>query len=151
MKSFESAEDILNFAIQREAEAYSFYKQLSDRTDRPEMAKLFNTFAAEEMGHKKKLQGIRDGQTLAPTIADIRSLQLADYLTDVEPSPDMNMQDALIVAIKKEQKAHELYTDLSAAAPTAELKALFEMLATEEAKHRLQFETWYDDQCLREN
>ena len=42
-------------------------------------------------------------------------------------------------------------TDLAALADDAELKAIFEALAQEEAKHKLRFEVEYDERILIEN
>ena len=78
-------------------------------------------------------------------------LKLADYLVDVEPTPDLDYQQALVLAMKKEKAAFRLYTDIAAAIPDAGLRELFQALAQEEAKHKLRFELEYDDYVLREN
>jgi rubrerythrin len=70
---------------------------------------------------------------------------------DVEPQGDLSLQDAMIVAMKREKAAYRLYSDLAQKVDDAELKDLFLGLAQEEAKHKLYFETQYDDQILRDN
>ncbi len=148
--TFESVDDILEFAIKREAEAYSFYIQLMRQTDSVSMKAVFEDFADEEMGHKKKLQRIQEGQELAPSAEKVLNLKMADYLIEVAPSPTMNMQDALIVAMKREKTAFRLYNDIADSVGDEKLKALFLSLAQEEAKHKLKFETLYDEQFLAE-
>ena len=144
-------EEILNFAIEREQEAHDFYMDLAKKAERPGMEGLFTQFAREEMGHKQKLEGIKKGtRSLAPA-KQVVDLKIGDYLVDVEPSATLTYQNALILAMKKEKAAFQLYTDLAAETSDAEVKAIFEGLAQEEAKHKLRFEVEYDDMILTEN
>ena len=53
MQQWKSADEILDFAIGQEEQAFEFYTGLSDRMDRPWMSKIFKDFAKEEMGHEK--------------------------------------------------------------------------------------------------
>jgi rubrerythrin len=66
----------------------------------------------------------------------------------VEPGPDIDYQEALILAMKKEKVAFKLYTDLSNATDDENLSALLRGLAQEEAKHKLYFETEYDEHYM---
>ena len=63
----------------------------------------------------------------------------------------MSYQDALIVAMKREKAAFKLYNSLAAMSPNEELSKIFKNLAFEEANHKLQFETEYDEQILKDN
>ncbi len=144
-------EEILDFAIAREQEAHDFYMDLSKKAERPGMEGLFAQFAREEMGHKKKLESVKQGtRSFAPS-KQVVDLKIADYLVDVEPSATLTYQNALILAMKKEKMAFQLYTDLAAETEDPEVKAIFEGLAQEEAKHKLRFEVEYDDMILTEN
>jgi len=73
---------------------------------------------------------------------------MAEYVVDVAPSPDMNYQGALILAMKKEKAAFRLYTDLAASAADEKVKGTFLALAQEEARHKLRFEVEYDDMLV---
>ena len=79
-----------------------------------------------------------------------RSLNIADYTVDVQVSPNLTYQDALILAMKKEKAAFKLYSDLAAANADPSMQSIFTMLAQEEARHKLRFEIEYDD-FLTEN
>ncbi len=57
----------------------------------------------------------------------------------------MSYQDALILAAKKEKAAFMLIQILSEAVEDGEMKTFFEILAQEEAKHKLRFEIEYDN------
>jgi rubrerythrin len=151
MNEFTTVNDILDFAIDAEQQAVDFYSLLAGNAKNEEMRKVFYQFAREEMGHKAKLLNIKlTGQFSLPK-PFITDLKISDYLTDVEPSPNMTYQEALIVAMKKEKNAFKLYLNLSENAQNEELKILFLTLAQEESRHKLRFELEYDDFVLREN
>jgi rubrerythrin len=144
-------EEILDFAIAREQEAHDFYQDLAKKAERPGMEGLFTQFAREELGHKAKLEGIKKGSRSLTPSKQVVDLKIGDYLVDVEPTATLTYQNALILAMKKEKAAFQLYTDLAAETEDAEVKQIFEGLAQEEAKHKLRFEVEYDDMILTEN
>jgi rubrerythrin len=146
-----SVDEILDYAIAREQEAVDFYTDLAGRGGKAWMRDLLLGFAREEARHKAKLVAVKDGHKLLSSESRIADLKIADYLVDVEVSDDISLQDALIVAMKREKAAFRLYADLAARVDDAELRELFLGLAQEEAKHKLYFETQYDEQVLRDN
>jgi len=144
-------EGIINFAIEREEEAYRFYMDLAERVSIPAMIGVFREFAREEQGHKAKLQGIKGGKVAISSDKQIRDLKLSDYTVDVDPDAELDYQHALILAMKKEKAAFKLYTDLASSVSDENLREIFKMLAQEEAKHKLRFEIEYDENILSEN
>ncbi len=146
-----SVDEILDFAIQKEEEAAQFYTELAERMERPAMRLIFGDFAQEEVGHKKKLQAIKVGNIPAPMAKKVVDLKIGDYVIDIEPGPNLEYQEALIIAMKKEKAAFKLYNDLAALTDDENLRSTFLLLAQEEAKHKLRFEIEYDDYILTEN
>ena len=151
MGQWNTVDDILDFAIEKEQEAVDFYTNLAERSEHAEMKSVFQDFANEEKGHKSKLERVKTTGELAGAPGKVLDLKIGDYLVDVEPTPDMDYQDALIVAIKREAAAYNLYWDLAAATGDLNVRTLMEGLAKEEARHKLRFETLYDDDILKEN
>ena len=151
MKQFNSVDEILDFAISEEEGAATFYKELASKLDRPWMKKIFEDFAKEELGHKAKLEGVKKGGGAGLPAGKVLDLKIGEYLVEAEPSPNMEYQDALILAMKKEKAAFRMYTDLASVAEDAALQGLLRGLAQEEAKHKLRFEVEYDEQVLTEN
>jgi rubrerythrin len=99
--------------------------------ENPAMQKVFENFATEELGHKYKLEAFKRGDiSLVPQ--QVQSLDIADYVVDVEPQPDMDYAEALVLAMKKEKAAYRLYLDLAAVGEDEEL-------------------TEYDDTVLKED
>ncbi|MBW2703873.1 MAG: ferritin family protein [Deltaproteobacteria bacterium] len=151
MKQFESVNELLDFAIKEEEGAAAFYSKLASKMDRPWMKKIFEDFAKEELGHKAKLVHIKDGGAVSLPKEKVLNLKLGDYLVVDEPSDDMDYQQALVLAMKKEKSAFRLYSDLAEVAEDEALRDLLLGLAQEEAKHKLRFEVEYDDQYMKEN
>lgn len=145
MAELSSVDEILDFAIGKEKEAYQFYTDLAGRMEKPWVREIFKEFAQEELGHKANLLAIKEGKLLAPVEGRVLDLKLADYLIDVEPSPGMDYQQALILAMKAEKAAFKLYTDLAAKTNDVSLRSILLTLAQEEAKHKLKFEIEYDE------
>ncbi|MGC9470258.1 MAG: ferritin family protein [Bacteroidales bacterium] len=151
MKNFQDIDEVLQFAMNEEQKAVDFYTSLAKEARTEDMKKIFEQFAREEVGHKARLKRIKEEGSFTFDQGQVADLKLGDYLVDVEPSPDMGYRDALVLAMKKEQAAQKLYTDLSELAPDGDMKKVFLDLAREESKHKLRFEQEYDDYVLKEN
>ncbi len=151
MTQWQSVDEVLDFAIEREQESADFYTDLAGKMERKYMQEVFEGFAREELAHKARITAIKDGRLLAPAARSVTDLKIGDYLVAEEPTTDMQYQDALIVAMKKEKAAYRLYNDLAGATDDASLRETFLGLAQEEAKHKLRFEVEYDEHFLTEN
>ena len=150
-QEFGSVDEILDFAIGREQESHDFYMGMAEKMERPWMKKVFQQFAKEELGHKAKLEGVKNGKRLLPSERKVLDLKMADYLVAGEATPEMDYGQALIIAMKKEKAAFRLYSDLANKVEEDGVKDLFLGLAQEEAKHKLRFEVEYDEVILKDN
>jgi rubrerythrin len=151
MSKFASVEAALDYAIEREQEAYDFYQELAQQTPNPTLQKTLTAFAKVEKGHKEKLMAVKEGYTALIGPGDVIDMKIGDYLVDVTPSPEMSFQDLLILAIKRETAARDLYRDLANNISDPSFQELFKKLAQEESSHKLSFETAYDEHFLAEN
>ena len=145
---FANIDEILDYAISREEEAATLYTDLAELADRPGMREAFLEFAREEERHRRHLESIKAGELPALTIHQAQSLGIADHLVEREPAAAMTYAEGLIVAIKAEQAAQELYTGLAEATDDPNLAAVFTALAGEEAKHKQRFELEYEEAVL---
>ena len=148
---FDSAGEILDFAIKEEEKAAAFYKGLAEKVESRHVKEALLSFAREEEGHKAKLLEVKAGKLSLPTGGKVADLKISDYTVDVEPSPGMDYTQALVAAMKAEKAAFRLYNDLAASAEDPALKDLFLGLAQEEAKHKLRFEIEYDERVMTDN
>ncbi len=151
MKTFESINEVLDFAMQSEQEAVDFYTNLAQTMKNEEIRKVFLQFAREEVGHKARLQKIKDEGLFDMEAEKIRDLKIADYVVSTGAGSEMSYRDALVLAMKREKAAFKLYTRLSERTTNPGLKTVFEALAVEESKHKLRFEIEYDDFVMRDN
>lgn len=145
-------DEILDFAIENEQAAVDMYESLAEESKRPAMREVLIDFANEERKHKGLLLSVKEGRRqLKPGREPILDLQISDYTVAGDPGPNANYQSILLFAMKKEKAAFRLYTNLAAQADDPEIKVLLLGLAQEEAKHKLYFETEYDEIILTEN
>ncbi|HUW18345.1 MAG TPA: ferritin family protein [Sedimentisphaerales bacterium] len=151
-----SVDEVLEFAIAREAEANEFYKTLAGRVDNPAMSELILEFAKDEMEHKARLEleMIKRGRVVgeAQRAREARKLDdfdIAAYIVDSGEPMYMEYEDLLLLGMKKEKVSFRLYVELAAIVQDQELQETLLSLAEEEAKHKVQLEIDYEDYVLK--
>lgn len=151
ISTFKSVNEVLDFAIEKEVEAREFYLEWAKKLENKALAEQFVLFAGEENKHKEKLQRVKAGSTFKPAARQVTDLKIVDYLVDIVPTAEMDYQEALIVAMRREKASFKLYSDLAAMAQDEGLRETFLALAQEEAKHKLRLETVYEKEIYSEN
>ena len=147
----EKFNEVIDFAIQGEKDAVGFYRELQTKTKFQAQKKMLKEYENMEKGHVIVLENIRKKGMQNITVKEVTNLNISEYLVEVEPNAEMDYQDILILAMKKEEQAQKLYANMAGNFPGTELETLFLKLAAEEAEHKLQFETLYDEHVLKEN
>ena len=137
--------EILDFAVEREKEAISFYRDLQRKAKFADQKQMLKEMEQMEMGHIMVIEGIRNKGIKEHEIKNVPNLKISEYLTKELSSVELNYQNILITAMKREEKSVKLYTEMSLKFPDPELSTLFKRLASDEAKHKLHFEQLYDD------
>ena len=151
MKEFNNIDDVLDFAIEMEQTSIDFYKDLSNKASSQQMKETFLRFVEEEIKHKAKLIKIKEEKIFNIGEEKVKELNVSEYVERTEPSPNMNYQEALILAMKREKAAFRLYTKLAQNTSNPELVNLLLNLAQEESKHKLMLKIEYDAVILKEN
>ena len=151
MSNRKKFDEIIKFAIDKEWEAVKFYQELQEMVTFKGKKEMLQDLENMEKGHVKVLENIKKEPIEDMQIPKVENLAISDYIIETEPEPGMSYQDILIVAMKKEEKAQQLYTNLAEESPDDSIRKLFLKLASEEAKHKLIFEKIYDDEILTEN
>ncbi len=149
MKS-DDAKKIISTAIDREVEAYTFYRTISDKVKDAALKKLFGELAGEEKQHREFLQGM-----LSKDISKMHFDAKKDYMVvNAMPSPpltaDLKPLDGLVLAIKKELEAMQMYTQLANLSADTEQKFLFSQLANMESGHKARLEDLYTNMAFPE-
>ena len=151
IRNFGSVDDILDFAIEKEAEAAQFYSEWSAKVKNSSISNVLKDFAEEERKHKASLIEVKEGKKIPPLSKEVTNLRISDYLVEVSPTEEMDYQKTLMVAMQREKSAFRLYTGMADRITDVNVKNLFLQLAQEEAKHKLRLETIYDEEIRAEN
>jgi len=146
----EDVKKIISTAIDREVEAYTFYRSISDKVKDKALKSLFDELAGEEKKHREFLQGF-----LTKDISKMKFAAGHDYkVGDALPTPPLSMDlkplDGLVLAIKKELEAMQMYTQLAKAAADTETQLLFSQLANMERSHKSRLEDIYTNMAFPE-
>lgn len=145
MDNIETPEQALTIAIQREKEAHAFYLQWAEKVTNPDIREVFLEFAEEERQHRIKLEAILRGDKVFQFKDELfPNMHLIDFVVDARLGPNMTMEDALAVAMKREKVSYRTYLELAAAAEDEDMVNTFVSLAHEEANHRVRLEIEYD-------
>jgi rubrerythrin len=144
-----NVDEILRFAIRKEADAAAFYRMAADRSN-PGVKKAFEELAKEEEGHKKKLEGFDLKKIEQMELKETKGLGISEMTEDVPYSSDMSYADLLRMAIKNEEKSQRLYNSTSQIVTEPSFKKLVMILAQEESAHKERLEKIYDKEILQE-
>ena len=143
--------NIIAFAIENEKEAFEVYGKMQEMAQKQSAKVMFGELAAEEAKHKEFLEGLTEETVPDLPLQMVADLKISDYLVDVDFKPNMEYQDILIMAMKKEESAVNLYKDMASQVESPKLQKFLIYMSQEEAKHKLRLETEYDDNVLRED
>jgi rubrerythrin len=144
-----SLDEILRFAIRKEADAATLYQMAAERAN-PGVKKTFEELAREEEGHKKKLEGFDLKKLDQIEIKETKGLGISEMMEDVSFSPDMSYADLLRMAIKNEERSQNMYSATAQLVTEPALKKLLLILAQEESTHKDRLEQIYDKEVLTE-
>ena len=144
---FDTIEEIIRYAIERENDAARIYGEASRVADWEGSKSLFEEFEKEEKRHAEILEGLLEDRQLLDSYQYewIPDLKRSNTMVAVKYEPGMAYPDILLLAMKMEERALKLYNDLRDRAESDAHRKVFKVLCQEEAKHKLRLETLYDD------
>ncbi|MDQ1330630.1 MAG: hypothetical protein QG578_895 [Thermodesulfobacteriota bacterium] len=150
--SFGSFEELVNYAIEKEKEAASFYEEVAGQEIFSGSKDMLNDFAKEERKHQKMLEGILSdkGKLSEYKLEWIPDMKRSNYLVEMKYQKGMHYRDILLIAMKREEKALAFYNDAARENNNKDQVKIFRILAQEEAKHKLGLEKLYDDYMAKQ-
>jgi rubrerythrin len=146
---FETFQQAIDFAKEKENAAIHFYQSAQQVAENPGSKVMFQEMADEERRHLKFLQELKEDEVETFPREKVQDLKISQFTEDVPFSPDLDYRQILIVAMKKEEQAHQMYSDLAAMTTDGKVAKLFQVLAGEEAKHKHKLESEYEDHVLQ--
>jgi rubrerythrin len=143
---FESLENALRFAAEKEDASYKLYTSFQNIVKNEASRKLLEELASQELNHKALIENALTTGDVA-TIGgkkDISTIGFSDYIVSGSIGPKSNPQDVMQFAMKMEQAAYDLYADLLENYGGTSLEPLFSRLAREELQHKEILEDQYE-------
>ena len=147
----EDAKKIISIAIDREVEAYTFYRTLGDKVKDKALKDLFDELAGEEKKHREFLEAFLTKDVKTMKFAPGHDYKVGDALPSPKLTTDLKPLDGLVLAIKKELEAMQMYTQLAHAAADVETQLLFSQLANMERGHKARLEDIYTNMAFPMN
>lgn len=151
MMKISTFKEAMKFAIEREREAIKTYETLIHEVTTPGLKEMLRSLQKEEENHKRLLEELSQEDVDSFPAVDIVDLKISDSLEGKGADFQMNLQDLLIFAAKKEKEAAEFYARLAQEARVPKLKKFFEFLVLQEKSHKLKLETEYDQYIYGED
>jgi rubrerythrin len=146
----DDAKKIISTAIDKEIEAYTFYRGVADKVKDPALKSLFSELAGEEKKHREFLQGMLTKDISKMKFDASHDYKVADMLASPPLSADLKPIDGIVLAIKKELEAMQMYTQLANLAKDNETQLLFSQLANMERGHKARLEDIYTNMAFPE-
>ena len=146
----ENFKQIIAFAIDGEIEAYTYYRTVAEKVNDPALKNIFSELAGDELKHRAFLQGINAKGPGSLQVDESHDYKIADTLESPPLSVDLKPIDGIMLAIRKELDAMQMYTQLSVVAGDAEEKKMFQELAKMEKGHKARLEDIYTNMAFPE-
>lgn len=138
--------EFIDFAIKQENEAFDFYQAASEKVSNPGVKQLFLELAQDEKGHANLLEMYRENKSVGELFkAEVIDYKITETQEEQELLINMKPADAIIIAMKREQQAAELYRAMAKSATTQSIKDALEGLANMEMGHKHKLENAFVD------
>ncbi len=141
---------IISNAIKAEVEANKFYSSISKKAKDANLKKLFKDLADEEAAHKLTLKGYLAKGAEKIQFSESADYKIADELPTPPMTPDLKPVDGLVIAIKNELEAMQMYTQLAKVSADKAQKKIFLELASMERGHKKKLEDLYTNMAFPE-
>ena len=139
--------ELLDTAIYKEIASQAFYIAGQNKTEDPGAKALLRELADQELKHADLLKNLKEkGLTRQDWYAEkAPNLRISEYLAGSDTIEGVGLQEALTLAMKREQQSVEFYSKMMGIIRDEAAKHLCEKLVKEELRHKLRLEMYYDD------
>jgi rubrerythrin len=149
METTDSVESVIKRAIVLEEESASLYMTAAAGVKNAPLRKRLEEMAEQELGHKAKLEEVLAGnvrwairRSKAEAVPDLR---LSDHLEAKPLDANADYQDVLLMAARREKASYDFYMAMGEMVDDKFVKSVFEMLASEELRHKYEVEKTYEE------
>ena len=142
----EQYKQVISDAVIAEIETKQFYEKIAARIKDDYLKEIFEKFAKEEAKHETMLSHILTQEKMESSFFNFdKDFKVAESIEMPEVSDDMNLKDAIGIAMKNEELAMKKYTALAENCDDEKLKAVFFDLAAMERNHKFKMEESFVD------
>lgn len=134
---------IIDFAIDTEIDSYDFYKEAINKTEDIQAKIIFGNLAEEELKHKEFLEKLLKDDSYSFDFEQFTDYKISEEIYKDDYSEQIDLKDAIAIAIKKEEEAMYMYKALSDDSVNKEVKDLFLDLSKMEQMHKVKLEEIY--------
>ena len=145
----EQFKKIIGTAIKAEVEAFEFYSAAAAKVEGASLKAIFNELAAEERQHKAFLEKLLT-QVKPASLDAKQDYKVSESVEKPQLSVRMKPVDAIALAMKNEDEAMRMYTELAKASVERDQKDMFVSLAQMEQGHKIRLEAMYTDMAFVE-
>ena len=142
--------DILKMAVENEVEAHEFYKDAASKVKDKNLKVTFEELAEEETKHKLLLEGYLSNDLKSMKFKENKDPQISETLEGQTLSTSMSFKDAIVLAMKKEQEAMDMYREFADVSDDDKQRATFEELVKMEQQHKNRLEEIYSNAAYAE-
>ena len=150
MMTYDDYKKIISRAIDGEIEVYTFYRAVSDKVKDKNLKDLFSELAGDEEKHKVTLKGFLKQAPGKLHFSTSQDYKVVDALPTPPLTADLKPLDGLVIAIKKELEAMQMYTQLANTSTDEGQKTIFTELASMERGHKSRLEDIYTNMAFPE-
>ncbi len=143
--------NVLDYAVEKEQEAVLFYLELQKKTEFKALKDMLADLENMEKGHITVIENLRKKGISESVVKEITPFSYSESLEEPDNYQELDFTKILLIAIKREEKAFNLYSAMVERVSDISLKNLFKQLANEEAQHKERFEKLYEQMVLKEN
>jgi rubrerythrin len=137
-----TVKQVLETAILKEIESQQLYADLGSRVTEDAAKEAFRELANQEKAHQRFIERYLRGERIDGALAcsQLIDFKIAEHFREPEPSPQMALKDAFLLAANREKLSYEFYHSLAAVHPVGEVRRTLEDLAGQELGHKARVE-----------
>lgn len=142
--------EVLKMAVEKEVEAYTFYKEAADKVDNNILKSTFKELAEEEKKHEQLLKSYFEKSADAMKFDETIDYHNLEIIEKKPLTTSISFKSAIALAVKKEQQAMEMYQQFADASEEDAQKQVFLELVKMEQGHKTRLEEIYSNEAFAE-
>ncbi|MBP1749687.1 MAG: hypothetical protein H6Q52_2226 [Deltaproteobacteria bacterium] len=142
---------IISSAIKNEDEAHMYYSAVSEKAKDKNLKDLFNGLAEDEKKHRITLEAFLARSPESMHFSESHDYKVVDGLPTPPLTMDLKPVEGLVIAVKKELEAMQMYTQMANASADESQRKIFLELAAMERGHKSRLEDIYTNMAFPES